>query len=413
MRGHAARSGRGWARAAPPRAPRRRTSWTCRSRRARGRRAPPPRTNTTKPSARPTPAPPWASDSIVTSTSSPRRGRAAWLWTARASRPMLAGRALDLAAYRAEAEEFLSSIDREYYLHYSGQQDEFEIEPIYERHAALFSRESVDSLREAGAPAALIEFAVQGLIGQETKEGSAELARREAALELEWDGETVPFRSAAGAAGQRARPRPPRRAGGPRATTLMASELNPLTRELLERSHELARELGWASMRDLCQDLSGTDLGALARADRALPGATREDAYEDARRARAARRSSGWASTALRRSDLTAFFRAPALDAGFPERAPGAVAHRDAGRDGHRRGGPARRDDRHRAPAEEVAARVLRAGARAGRGVPGDRPGRRARGLRRALPRGRATPSTTRTWTPRCRWRTATWATTR
>ena len=57
----------------------------------------------------------------------------------------------DLDAYRAEAEEFLSSIDREYYLHYSGQQDEFEIEAIYDRHAGLFSRESVDALREAGA----------------------------------------------------------------------------------------------------------------------------------------------------------------------------------------------------------------------------------------------------------------------
>ena len=50
--------------------------------------------------------------------------------------------------------------------------------------------------RPARRPA-LIEFAVQGLIGQELKAGAAELARREAALELEWDGETVPFRSAA------------------------------------------------------------------------------------------------------------------------------------------------------------------------------------------------------------------------
>ncbi len=46
---------------------------------------------------------------------------------------------MDLNGYRAEAEEFVSAIDREYYLHFSGQKDDFEIEPIYERHAGLFS----------------------------------------------------------------------------------------------------------------------------------------------------------------------------------------------------------------------------------------------------------------------------------
>ena len=67
--------------------------------------------------------------------------------------------AIELTSYRREAEEFLSALDREYYLHFSGQQDDFEIEPIYERHAGLFSREAVDQLREADAPAALVEFA--------------------------------------------------------------------------------------------------------------------------------------------------------------------------------------------------------------------------------------------------------------
>ena len=57
-------------------------------------------------------------------------------------------------------------------------------------------------------------------------------------------------------------------------------------------------------------------------------------------------------------------------------------------------------NDRHRAAAEEVAARFLRACASPGRGVPRHCAGRRPRGLRRALPRGRATPSTTRTWMP-------------
>ena len=230
---------------------------------------------------------------------------------------MLAGLGgIDLDGYSAEAEEFLSSIDREYYLHYSGQQDEFDIEPIYERHAGLFSRESVDSLREAGAAPALVEFAVHGHIGQELKSGSAELARREAALELEWDGAKVPYRSAPVL--QANEPDPDRRAELEDVRNeLMAAELNPLTRELLERSHELARELGWDSLRDMCQGLSGTDFGALAQETERFLADT-DDSYERLVEPEL-REQLELGFDRLRRSDLTAFFRAPRLDAGFPE----------------------------------------------------------------------------------------------
>ena len=230
---------------------------------------------------------------------------------------MLAGLGgTDLDAYSGEAEEFLSSIDREYYLHYSGQQDEFEIEPIYERHTGLFSRESVDSLRDAGAAPALVEFAVHGHIGQELKSGSAELARREAALELEWDGAVVPYRSAPVL--QANEPDPDRRAALEEVRNeLMAAELNPLTRELLERSHELARELGWDSLRDMCQRLSGTDFGALAQETERFMADT-DDSYERLVEPEL-REQVDLGFDRLRRSDLAAFFRAPGLDAGFPE----------------------------------------------------------------------------------------------
>src|SRR5205823_6043727 len=75
---------------------------------------------------------------------------------------------VNLAAYRADAEEFVSSLDREYYLHFAGLQDEFDIEAIYERHAELFSRDNVERLREEGTRQ-LVEFAVHGLMGRDTK----------------------------------------------------------------------------------------------------------------------------------------------------------------------------------------------------------------------------------------------------
>jgi hypothetical protein len=103
---------------------------------------------------------------------------------------------MNLAAYRADAEEFVSSLDREYYRHFAGLQDEFDIEAIYERHAELFSRDNVARLREEGSRQ-LLEFAVQGLMGRATKAEQGELARREAALEIEVNGERMPYRQAA------------------------------------------------------------------------------------------------------------------------------------------------------------------------------------------------------------------------
>jgi hypothetical protein len=54
---------------------------------------------------------------------------------------------LDLDRYRAQADDFMTELMREHYLHFSGQKAEFEIEPIYERHAELYSRAAVDELR--------------------------------------------------------------------------------------------------------------------------------------------------------------------------------------------------------------------------------------------------------------------------
>ncbi len=228
---------------------------------------------------------------------------------------------MDLAAYRVEAEEFVSSLDREYYLHFSGRRDTFEIEPIYDAHAGLFSREAVDALRASG-PRELLEFAAQGHIGRATKAEEAELARREAALEVELDGTQIPFRQAAVV--QANEPDPERRAALEAARLeLTEDELNPLLRQMLERSHALAGELGWPSMRAMCEELSGVDLGRLGEQTAAFLEASKpsyqpvvEPALEE---------HLGYGFAHLRRSDLPAFFRAPALDSMFPrERLMGA-----------------------------------------------------------------------------------------
>jgi hypothetical protein len=221
---------------------------------------------------------------------------------------------VDVNDYRAEAEEFLSAIDREYYLHFAGRKDEYEIEPIFARHAGLFSRETVEALRE-GDNRVLLKFAAEGYVEQAVKELSAELARLEASLEVQLDGETYPFRQAAVV---QANERDParRRALDNARNELVETRLNPMLREMFDRSHELVRELGWPSVRGMTEELSGIDLGALAQQTEAFLVAT-EARYEETVEPRL-RAELELGFDEVQRADLPYFFRAPSLDGLFP-----------------------------------------------------------------------------------------------
>jgi hypothetical protein len=221
---------------------------------------------------------------------------------------------VDLDAYRADAEAFVSAIDREHYLHYSGRKPSLEIEPVYEAHPALFAPAAVEALRASGNRA-LLEFAAQGMIGRATRAEAEELAEREASAEVEVEGQTIPFRQAAVA--QANEPDPGRRGALEGARNdVVERELNPLLLEVLERSHAKAVELGWPTMSVMCAELSGIDLERLAAGVAALIAET-EDSYEEHVEPELERQL-GLGFAELRRSDLPAFFRAPSLDSRFP-----------------------------------------------------------------------------------------------
>src|SRR5215216_1117497 len=110
----------------------------------------------------------------------------------------------DLDAYRADAERFVAELGLEYYRHYAGLAEDLAVEAVYERHAALFEPAAVEELRASAATAAagdgarrlraLLDFAVEGRIGRATGALDAELARREAILDLAVDGDRLGFR---------------------------------------------------------------------------------------------------------------------------------------------------------------------------------------------------------------------------
>jgi hypothetical protein len=221
---------------------------------------------------------------------------------------------MDVDAYRARVEEFIGALETEYVLHLSGRKVAFDIEPIYARHADLFERPTFERLREA-APRELVRFAAEGHIGQATKAEAAELARREATLTVELDGSEMPYRQVS--IEQANEPDPDRRAALEEARLrVMDAELNPLHVQAHERGVDLARELGYPSTLAMTEELAGLDLRGLGEQCRSFLAAT--DEWYEAMVAPDLERELGFGFERLRRSDIGAFLRGPALDWAFP-----------------------------------------------------------------------------------------------
>lgn len=231
----------------------------------------------------------------------------------------------NLDAYRADAERFVAELGLEYYRHYAGLAEDLAVEAVYERHAGLFAPGAVEGLREAAAAAApgdearrlraLLDFAAEGRVGRATAALDAELARREAFLDLQVDGERLGFRESSIV--QANEPDRDRRARIEDARLEATErELNPLRREVLERQGAIARELGWPGYRELCDELKGLRLGAIAGQAQAFLDATDID-YPGIVEP-ALRETVGVGLGESRRSDLPRFFRFAQADGQFP-----------------------------------------------------------------------------------------------
>ncbi len=233
-------------------------------------------------------------------------------------------KAIDIDSYASEAERFVSALDLEYYLHFSGRKEAFEIDEIYDRDAHLFERPVVDALRERLGELSgerqrrcryLLQLAVEGYVGRETKMQASELAEREASLEIELNGSRESYRQAALL--QANEPDARRRAEMEVARLdALDRELNPLHREMLGQAHRLTVELGWPSYRAMYEDLKCIDLAGLQRQTQAFARAT-DASYRDLVEPQLLEQT-GIGFDRLERSDLPYFFRAKTYDDIFP-----------------------------------------------------------------------------------------------
>lgn len=232
---------------------------------------------------------------------------------------MATASASSLDAYRDEADRFIAALDEEYYLHYAGVKEGFDLEPIYERFSDLTTLDACGRLAETAAAGGygeveLWRFACEGYLGKATRAEEEEIAELEASLTAAVDGEEIPFRMLRPAIANE-----PDRARRERldATRVELAEqhLTPRWLTLTEKRREGTRALGASTYRELYERF-GFPLEELATQSRALLDET-EDLYV-ASFDPLLRRRAGVTLEEARRHDVQRVFRATEWDAFLP-----------------------------------------------------------------------------------------------
>jgi hypothetical protein len=190
----------------------------------------------------------------------------------------MAASARELDEYRERVDRFIADLDEEYYLHFAGLKDTLDIAPIYERYADLTTLERARSIGEAVNGSVgireLWRFACEGYLGQLTKEQEEKVARLEAELKANVDGEEIGFRMIRPAIANSAERSKRERLERAR-NELVEEHLNPIYLEGHARVREAVREFGAANYFELYKKF-GYDLENLAEQCRAFLDSTEQ-----------------------------------------------------------------------------------------------------------------------------------------
>lgn len=225
--------------------------------------------------------------------------------------------AVDLDAYRQQADRFEAEILEEYYLHYAGHKEQLELEPIYARYPELTQLDQVQSIGELvngdDRVRWLWRFGCENYLGDLTKEHAEQIAKLEAALEANVDGETIPFRML--------RPVTANEDDRSRRERLFAvgaeltdEHLNPIYLESARKILQAVPQLGATDYVELYQRL-GFDLERLAGQCRELLDSTERLWEESADRLFRSRLGIGLDEARI--WDVGRLFRAPTWDEQF------------------------------------------------------------------------------------------------
>src|SRR6266571_8570922 len=227
----------------------------------------------------------------------------------------------ELDAYREQADRFIAELDEEFYLHYAGLKETFDLAPIYERHKNLTELDQVKSIGLAvnggSRVRELWRFACEGYFGELTRDDAEKLAELESELAVSVDGEEIPYRMVRPALANEP-DREKRRRLDERADELLDERMNPIYLDAAAIVQRAVRELGFDNYLELYRKILPSEaLDDLAAQCRALLDST-ERLWEDAAD-RLFRSRVGVGLDDARRWDVPRLFRAPEWDDVFPK----------------------------------------------------------------------------------------------
>ncbi len=192
---------------------------------------------------------------------------------------------LDILKYRQDAEQFLSLLEKEYYMHFSGKKDTLETGWIYSQ-SQLFSRQNIDYFikkSKENSPdkkkyAYLLKFCTENFLQKNVQHLKESIAGDEARCRVEIEGETVPFRYL-----DILLPNEPDKNKRDRIEALrnkiLADRLNPNLLKYWNNLHQQAKYLGFKNYSSLFSYLKGEEFGVTLSEMEELVGQT-QDIYE-------------------------------------------------------------------------------------------------------------------------------------
>ncbi len=180
---------------------------------------------------------------------------------------------MDVNGYRKNAESFLSKLDKEYYMHFSGQKSTLNVSSIYKQHSSLFERETVDSFKslvddssgeEKKKNKYLLNFCTEGFMENQVKELVDKTADNEAKATVKIEGDDVPFRYSEIILSNEA-DKNKRDIIDDKRREKIRESFNGDLKSYWKELHLQANELGFSSYLDLFSFLKGIDLYELEK----------------------------------------------------------------------------------------------------------------------------------------------------
>ena len=235
---------------------------------------------------------------------------------------------LSIDRLRREGETFMEELSREYYLTHSGQKPTAELQPVYQRHAAILGPDALAMVLEQFRGAAVgseeqrgLRLLTDWLVESQSARDLASLDERDIAWEASAvvrlaDGRELEYQRVAIELANTPAVRE-RHAIEEARAGLVERELAPMRRERFQRERDITEEIGLADdYNSSFELLSGVDLNALREECDAFLRDTQpiwDDVLPEFLRARL-----GMTRDEVTRADALALFRAKEFDRFFP-----------------------------------------------------------------------------------------------